>query len=275
LLIGFDLADRIMLNWARNIESAAMLIDAVKHATPWPIRLASRKVKRVILQRREARMSCQDVFTKIYRSNEWGGTGEDFYSGPGSSAEAAKPYTDAVRRFIAEKGIRSVVDAGCGDFRVGQVIADTGVRYIGVDIVEPLIARNQRLFGGPQISFLVGNLAEDDLPDAELCLVREVFQHLSNCEIQCALARLRKFRYLIVTDHQPAPGRKFAPNRDKPHGRDIRLYDGSALMLDKPPFNVRSIQTFLDVPSPNILIHPNERLRSFLICHRHQPTGSA
>ena len=241
------------------------LIEAVKHATPWPIRLASRKVKGVFQQRREARMTCQALFTRIYQSNEWGGADEDFYSGPGSSPEAAKPYTDAVRRFITEQGIRSVVDAGCGDFRVGQVIARSVARYVGVDVVEPLIVRNRRLFGGPDISFMVGTLAEDDLPDADLCLVREVFQHLSNGEIVSALARLRKYRYVIITDHQPAPGRKFIPNRDKPHGRDIRLYDGSALVLDQPPFNVKGIDVFLDVASPNTLLDPDERLRSFLI----------
>jgi SAM-dependent methyltransferase len=242
------------------------LIDAVKEATPWRIRLLSRKLKRHILQRREARMSCQEVFTRIYQANEWGGTADDdYYSGPGSSPEAAKPYTDAILRFIAEKGIRSVVDAGCGDFRVGQVIAGSGVRYIGVDIVEPLISRNQRLYGGGDISFIAGNVAEDDLPDADLCLVREVFQHLSNSEIQGALHRLRKYRYLIVTDHQPSPGASFIPNRDKPHGREIRLFDGSALMLDQPPFNMKNVELLLDVASPNVLFDANERLRTFVI----------
>jgi SAM-dependent methyltransferase len=241
------------------------VFDAVKRVTPWRIRLLSRKLKRFVRETRDARLSVREVFTKIYEDNEWGGNPGEFYSGPGSSVEAAKPYTDAVIQFIRRSGITSVIDIGCGDFRVGQVIAGSGVNYTGVDIVEPLISRNRSLFGSDTIHFLVGNVSDDDLPDADLCLVREVFQHLSNDEIVRALKRLQKYRYLIVTDHQPPPGQSFVPNKDKPHGRDIRLFSNSALVFDKPPFSQKSVEIFLDVLSPNILLDEREHLRSFLI----------
>jgi SAM-dependent methyltransferase len=243
-----------------------MAITAIiKRVTPWKVRLLSRKVKRIFQERREARMSCQELFTRVYLEGEWGGGSGEFYSGPGSSPEASKPYTDAVRAFIAKQGIRSVIDVGCGDFRVGRVIASSGARYIGVDIVEPLIAHNQREYGGDSVKFVVGNVIEDDLPDADLCLLREVLQHLSNEEILQSLARLRKYRNVIVTDHQPQPESNFVANRDKPHGRDIRLYAQSFIALDQSPFNVQDTELFLDVRSPNVIYDVDERLRSFLI----------
>jgi SAM-dependent methyltransferase len=245
------------------------VLDAIKQATPWKLRLLSRRIKRSLREHRDARRSCEEVFTNIYRNGDWGGADEDaadiFYSGPGSSAAAAKPYIDAVRAFIATEAIDSVIDIGCGDFRVGQAIAACGVRYLGVDIVAPLIARNQTKFGSDTVRFMTGNVIEDDLPDAQLCLVREVFQHLSNHQIAHALARLRKYPFVLVTDYQPPPERVFTPNRDKPHGRDIRLFDNSALALDKPPFSLPNVEVFLDVASPNVVLTQGERLKSFLI----------
>jgi SAM-dependent methyltransferase len=246
-----------------------LVLDAIKQATPWKLRLLSRRIKRSLRERREARMSCEQVFTNIYRNGDWGGgrgeVAEAFYSGPGSSAEAAKPYIDAVLAFITAERITSVIDIGCGDFRVGHAIAASGVRYLGVDIVAPLIARNERLFASSQIRFMTGNVIEDDLPDAELCLLREVFQHLSNQQITHALTHLRKYPFVVVTDYQPPPDREFTPNRDKPHGRDIRLFNNSALALDKPPFALANVELFLDVASPIRVLRENERIRSFLI----------
>lgn len=253
--------------------------NAIRDATPWQVRLFSRQVKRTIRQAREARMTCRDIFTEIYERGEWGSAeGTEFYSGPGSDPAVARPYAEAVARFVAEHGIGSVIDIGCGDFRVGRMIADGGVRYTGVDIVDGLVARNQASFGAPGVSFATGNVVEDDLPDAGLCLVREVFQHLSNREIQAALGRLRKYPYVIVTDHQPA-GTRFVGNRDKPHGRDIRVFSRSALVLDQPPFSLPDVSLFLDLPSPNVLFDAGERLRSFLIVNApargHAPAAPA
>jgi hypothetical protein len=124
------------------------------------------------------------------------------------------------------------------------------------------------------VQFFMTNIIEDELPGADLCLIREVFQHLSNAEIQRILPKLRAFRYVIVTDHQPPPG-KIIPNLDKPHGQFIRVYNKSALFLDKPPFNVENVQLFLDIKSPSKLYDEDERLRSFLIRFKPQSLPTA
>ena len=101
------------------------------------------------------------------------------------------------------------------------------------------------------------------LPDAELCLVRQVFQHLSNDQIRSIIDKLRKYKYVIVTEHYPAPDRLRVPNLDKPHGADIRLYDSSAVYLDQPPFNA-SVDLLLEVPADPVVCI-GETIRSFLL----------
>src|SRR3978361_696428 len=80
------------------------------------------------------RLSAQQVFTKVYTEGMWGGDPGAFFSGPGSNEEAAKPYSEFVIRFMTERNVNSVVDLGCGDFRVGRLIAASGVNHTRVDV---------------------------------------------------------------------------------------------------------------------------------------------
>ncbi len=114
---------------------------------------------------------------------------------------------------------------------------------MGVDVVPDLITHNQKTFGANAISFQLGDLTAGELPDGDLCLIRQVLQHLSNKEIATAIERCEKYRYLIVTEHIPT-GQKVKPNRDKPHGPDIRLFWNSGVFLDKPPFSRNSAILF-------------------------------
>ena len=148
--------------------------------------------------------------------------------------------------FVQKHQIKRVVDLGCGDFRVGRQIARPEISYVGVDVVPDLVRHNQKTFGANAIRFQLGDLTAGELPDGDLCLVRQVLQHLSNKEIVTAIERCEKYRYLIVTEHIPTSG-KVKPNRDKPHGPDIRLYWNSGVFLDKPPFS-RSTTKLLEVP---------------------------
>lgn len=240
------------------------ITDTIKRNTPWAIRNLSRKIKRTLQQRHDSTLTCKEVFTRIYATNAWGGEPGEIYSGPGSGGEAAKVYADAVNKFINSMDIQSVVDIGCGDFRVGKAIADSGVNYTGIDIVDSVIARNNSLHAGPGVQFLVRDIIEDELPEGDLCLAREILQHLSNAQIQRVLEKLSGFKYLIVTDHQP-PAHNLIPNLDKPHGGYIRIQSHSALVLDKPPFNLPNVELFLSIPAPQPLYDPGERIVSFLI----------
>ena len=199
--------------------------------------------------RRYSNMNVAEVFSEIYARGEWGeeSKAEGFDSGSGSGAAYTNRYCELITDFMSENHIQTVVDIGCGDFRVGQQIAHPGISYTGVDLVTALITHNQKTFGCNHIGFQLGDLTNGVLPDGELCLIRQVLQHLSNQEIITAIKRCEKYRYVIITEHIPTSG-KVKPNLDKPHGPDIRLYWNSGVFLEEPPFSLRTTM-LLDVPA--------------------------
>nr|WP_294526044.1 class I SAM-dependent methyltransferase [uncultured Rhodopila sp.] len=233
------------------------------------MRLFSREIRATLGNRRNRRLPAREVFTRVYAEQMWGSGPGGFYSGPGSDREAAQPYADFVLDFITRNGIRSVVDLGCGDFRVGRMIARDSITYIGVDVVEPLIEDNIRQYGSDTIHFACLDISADRLPDGDLCLVREVFQHVSNAEISATLAKLRQYRYVLFTDVQPDMADGYKINKDKVHGASSRILHKSFLRLDAPPFNVKNIEMVFETSPPGFRSIPpydyGFKLRTFLI----------
>jgi SAM-dependent methyltransferase len=176
------------------------------------------------------------AFGRIYLERAWGEQEDDpFCSGSGSSGNTATSYCEFVANFIREHQIASVIDVGCGDFRIGRRICETGVNYLGVDVVPELIEHNRNRYSNDRINFSCRDVTRDSLPLAELCLVRQVLQHLSNTEISAVLEHLEQYPFAIISEHVPVTTR--SPNLDKPHGPDTRMCDGSGVYVDLPPFS--------------------------------------
>jgi hypothetical protein len=206
---------------------------------------------------RNRQMSTEDVFTDIYSNNRWGGSSGIFFSGSGSHETAVvAPYVEGVVRELRRIGAaaKTVIDLGCGDFSVGRQIAPECGRYIGVDIVKALTDYNNATYGGTKISFLHANMVTDELPEGDICLVRQVFQHLSNDQIIAVLPKLDQYDWSFITEHQPSPSRLRQPNKDKPHGGSIRARQGSGVFLDLPPFNIPQsrCRLLLEVPGTSL-----------------------
>jgi len=243
--------------------------DRIKDLAPQSLRRVSRRLKADIKALRNRHLSVQEVFTKVYRDGLWGGEPGTFFSGPGSNEESAKPYADFVLQFMAERNIKSVVDLGCGDFRVGRLITASGVSYIGVDVVEPLIAENARRDGSPAVQFQCADITSEALPEGELCLIREVFQHLSNAQVSAVLEKLSKYKCALITEVHPEDFQHYRINRDKPHGATSRLAHFSVLCLDHPPFNVADTRLVFEIDPPyhsSYAVYGRSfKLRTFLI----------
>jgi len=207
--------------------------------------------------------STREIFSEIYATAQWGGKRGEFNSGRGSQASVTGAYCAMIREFIEAHQISSVVDLGCGDFEVGKRIQCPGVSYVGVDVVPALIEHNRRLFGSATVQFECLDIVDDALPRAELCLVRQVFQHLSNQQIAAVLVKLDQFTHVIVTEHYPANPEACVPNLDKPAGADTRLYDGSGVFLNQPPFD-REVRLLLSSELP-AATRSGETLRSLLL----------
>jgi SAM-dependent methyltransferase len=243
----------------------AVIGNCLRVLAPRPVREYWRRRRIAAVRNRNQGKAVRDIFSEIYRDNRWGGAPGAFHSGSGSAAHHARLYAQAVREFIRDRGVRRVVDLGCGDFQVGAQLVTHDIDYTGVDIVEELVQHNQKVHGCDRLRFVACNIIDDPLPDGELCLIRQVFQHLSNDQVGRVLRHLRKFRYVLVTEHYPSPEAFAGANLDKPCGEDVRIYDGSAIYLDQPPFNQTVVGPLLDVDAGHCLVRPGERIRTFLI----------
>jgi len=188
------------------------------------------------------------IFGEVYEKKMWGGkTAPRWFSGRGSVDYNTEKYREYVQQFIQEHDIKSVVDVGCGDFRLGELMDWSGISYIGTDVVGELVERNNKKYASDNIKFVECDITEDDLPEADLCLVRQMFQHFSNDDILAALPKLSKFKYVLITD-AVSPEEPPVRNLDKPTNRYRRT--GSELYLESPPFDLDA-EVVLSYPSRN------------------------
>jgi hypothetical protein len=190
------------------------------------------------------------IFSRIYERNLWGGDQRSkYYSGIGSRGDVAVTYVKYLSALLDQhasslgKRIR-VVDLGCGDFEIGkQLVANVqNMHYIGCDIVPALIAHHTTAFGSARVEFRSIDIVADDLPAGDICLIRQVLQHLSNSEIKRVLAKLSSFHKVYITEGHPVIA-EGPVNPDKLAGSDIRfdwrIGVGRGVELDKKPFGVR------------------------------------
>lgn len=184
----------------------------------------------------------KEVMAQIYKENLWGGKNESFYSGSGShKRKIVEPYILAITKWLASFNEKLVIcDLGCGDFNVGRQLVPFSKGYIGIDVVDALIQRNQTLFNEDKLTFKCLDIIEDTLPDGDCAILRQVLQHLSNEEILALIPKLRKYRFLVVTEHLPFA--EFVPNIDKPTDYDIRLGKKSGVVLTQPPFDLNPLK---------------------------------
>ncbi len=181
-------------------------------------------------------LSTAETFSRIYATHAWGTDDrQGFSSGNGSRGAIAEEYCSWLIAFIREKGFRSVADLGCGDFYVGsRVVEETSIEYVGIDIVPDVIAHHARSFVRKGIRFQCLDIIKDRLPSADFCMIRQVFQHLSNAEITAALSNLSQYPFALISEHVPVKPRSL--NRDQLHGPQVRSTHGSGVYLDRPPF---------------------------------------
>lgn len=189
-------------------------------------------------RRKFGNLPIADVFTEVYTRGWWGRHEGEFCSGSGSSAKYTSEYCTWIASFIQQHGIRNIVDLGCGDFRVGHTITSAArINYTGVDVVANLVRYNNRHYSDSRTRFVQLDIIQSALPDADLCLIRQVLQHLSNTEIHAVMKGCSKYRFVLVTEHVYTGG-DCIPNVDKPHGPDIRVADRSGVFLEASPFNI-------------------------------------
>ncbi len=183
-----------------------------------------------------AHQTMTDVFTAIYRSNAW--QNSESRSGPGSTVVRCEPVRQALRTLIDELGVRTLLDAPCGDFNWMKEFALDDTAYLGVDIVPELIERNQRCYSKARCQFRCLNITTGPLPRADLLFCRDGLVHLSNDDVLRALDVFRRSgsRYLAATTFPAQPA-------------NAAIVTGAwwPLNLEKAPFHLpEPLQLFSD-----------------------------
>jgi SAM-dependent methyltransferase len=167
------------------------------------------------------------AFTRHYERRDW--LEPETVSGRGSSLKR----TSAIRRdlpaLFREFAVQRVLDVGCGDFHWFHALDVELESYVGIDVVEDLVAMNQRRYGTPRRRFVALDILRDPLPRADLIVCRDCLVHLKNRQVSAALRNFRRSgsRYLLATtftgDH---------PNHDAPLG------GWRPLNLERTPFSL-------------------------------------
>lgn len=202
---------------------------------------------RMLRQKLQARgKSNEEIFDAIYSGGGWGKTDETedgVSSGSGSSLENSKQYVDFVVDLIRKSGFGSIVDIGCGDYRVSKRIVDqlgSQMKYTGIDVSKLIIDRNNAKFGSDTVRFVHGDGGDIDYPEADIILVREVMQHISNADILRMIPRIRQFKDNVITNSQAVSGS--GKNVDIASGSMSRAAIGEGLWLENEPFNLPIVE---------------------------------
>ena len=89
-------------------------------------------------------------FTKIYLENHWNDS--ESRSGEGSTLENTQNVRNELPKILKKYNIKSMLDAPCGDFNwMKSITQDVSIKYIGGDIVKPMIENNQAKHGDNSI----------------------------------------------------------------------------------------------------------------------------
>jgi SAM-dependent methyltransferase len=177
-----------------------------------------------------------NTFNRIYAEGTWGkdvaGKGT---SGTGSTLEITREYRAYIEGFMKKHSVKSVVDAGCGDWSFSSAMDWGGASYLGVDIASDVIAAVRSKHEKGRIKFQVGDIT-DELPAAELLISKDVLQHLSNELVHKFIRnnlRKGKYKWVILTNTRGS------------ENRDVASGGYRAIDLAAPPFEVRGL---VDLP---------------------------
>jgi SAM-dependent methyltransferase len=177
----------------------------------------------------------EEVFADIYKRRAWG-DGES-RSGPGSGLLRTEPIRADLAALVKSLGVRSLLDAGCGDFHWMQA-ADLGLEaYIGIDVVGEVVDGCAVRYARPGVRFAQVDITRDPLPRVDLILCRDVLPHFSYADIRRAIENFvgSGSRWLLTNTFV-----------DRQENADIVTGEWRPLNLERAPFQLPAPSRILD-----------------------------
>ena len=199
---------------------------AIKRALIW---LYKYPRKRHVLQKL-GRSNSKEIFTAIHKVNYW--QSAESVSGPGSELKRTQNLQSELPKIVDKLIIKRLIDAPCGDYNwMQKVTSKTSISYLGIDIVDAIIAENQLKYQAPNVNFVVGDIRDFKFPDADLLIVRDCLFHLSYADTLEFLKNFSKtnITYLLTTTHTDL--------EENFMNKDIKTGDFRKIDLFKPPYN--------------------------------------
>jgi hypothetical protein len=166
-------------------------------------------------------------FERIHETNLWGA--DTSVSGVGSELEATAAIRERLPALPKEFGVRSMLDAPCGDHRWMAGLDLDLDRYVGMDIVPTIIhSLQERYTGDARRRFVLGDLTCDPLPRCDLILSRDCLVHFSFATLRRAVRNLKASGavWLLATTF---------PELER--NEDIEDADWRPLNFERAPFN--------------------------------------
>jgi SAM-dependent methyltransferase len=165
-------------------------------------------------------------FKTIYERNLF--KGQESRSGTGSSLAQTTWIRQELPGLLARHGIKSFLDAPCGDCHWVAELDWSEIDYTGADVVAALIQNNQRRLAGRSMKFLVADLCRDPLPRADLIFCRDCWVHLDYTQIRSCVENFRRSgaTYLLTTTFT-----------ERGSNRDLRGAIWRSLNLRAAPFS--------------------------------------
>ena len=206
----------------------------------------------------------KDVFTYFYTSNNWGNM--ESLSGHGSSVA----YTENIRKEIPvllnRLKVETLLDAPCGDYNWFRLVRnERNFKYLGGDIVAPLIEQNKQLYENEGTTFMEIDIIQDRLPAADIWLCRDCLFHFSYDDIFKTLHNFLQsdIRYLLTSTHSECT-----------KNRNITTGDFRLINLELPPFNLAkpevSIADWIEgFPVRHLVLWEKKELSEMLLANKH------
>lgn len=174
-----------------------------------------------------AELDLSQRFQRIHESNLWGA--DTSVSGVGSELDATAAIRARLPGLLKELGVRSLLDAPCGDHRWMASLDLDLDRYVGMDIVPLIVeALQQRYRDDVRRTFLLGDLTCDPLPRCDLILSRDCLVHFSFATLARSIRNLKaSCAVWLLTTTFPELERN----------EDIEDADWRPLNFERPPLN--------------------------------------
>ncbi len=208
------------------METLTMWENALKPTLKFlGIHKVKHKVKFLLDKKKLSNKNPQNIFTDIYKNNDW--KGAESISGQGSDLLETTVLLNKLPSFLDKHQIKTLVDLPCGDHNWIQHLEYKFDQYIGIDIVEDIIKDNNKNYISDEKIFIQKNCLTDKINDADLILCRDLLIHFSDEDIFRFLNNLKNsnITYLLTTHFTECKNYDIATGQWRP------------INLEAPPFN--------------------------------------